>query len=92
MRLFDLFKGPHWTLLAYQADRHLVAPRSNLHIHLIGERGDILDAGNHLANAYGMSPGDWLLVRPDGYVGALVSAGELAQLESYLKFVGLGRP
>ena len=91
MRLFDLFKGPHWTLLAYQADRHLVAPRRNLHIHLIGERGDILDAENHLANAYSLSAGDWLLVRPDGYVGALVSAGEVAQLESYLKFVGLGR-
>jgi hypothetical protein len=39
--------------------------------------------------AYGVSPGDWVLVRPDGYVGAIVSAGETKALERYLEQVGL---
>ena len=30
-RLFSLFRGPHWTLLGYEADRAAVAPRPGLH-------------------------------------------------------------
>jgi hypothetical protein len=32
---------------------------------------------------------DWVLMRPDGYVGAMVSASETAALERYLRQVGL---
>jgi hypothetical protein len=30
-----------------------------------------------------------VLVRPDGYVGAIVGAGEIAALETYLRHVGV---
>jgi 2-polyprenyl-6-methoxyphenol hydroxylase-like FAD-dependent oxidoreductase len=88
-RLFKLFQGPHWTLLGYEVDRASIAPRRDLHIHTVGVRGDIIDQGGHVRDAYGLSSGDWALVRPDGYVGAIVSSGELAALYRYLDAVGI---
>lgn len=83
-RLFDLFAGPHWTLLGYETDRNGVRPLTGLHIHTFGAYGDLIDQSNHFRNGYGVSPGDWVLVRPDGYIGAIVSSDEVAALDSYL--------
>ncbi|MGO9935709.1 MAG: FAD-dependent oxidoreductase [Steroidobacteraceae bacterium] len=88
-RLFELFKGPSWTLLGYETGRSAVAPRADLHIHLIGSGGDVADERRCVQDAYGVSVGDWVLVRPDGYVGAIVSCGETAALENYMAHVGL---
>jgi 2-polyprenyl-6-methoxyphenol hydroxylase-like FAD-dependent oxidoreductase len=88
-RLFELFKGPCWTLLGYETERSAFAPRANLRIHILGAQGDIADEGGHVRDAYGVSRGDWILVRPDGYVGALVSSLETAALQSYMTRVGL---
>ena len=88
-RLFKLFQGPHWTLLGYEVDREAIAPRRDLHIHTVGVRGDIIDEGGLVRDAYGLSAGDWVLVRPDGYVGAIVSSGEIAVLGRYLDDVGI---
>jgi 2-polyprenyl-6-methoxyphenol hydroxylase-like FAD-dependent oxidoreductase len=88
-RLFSLFRGPHWTLLGCEADRAAVVPRPGLRSHIVGPRGDVVDDGGHFRAAYGLSPGDWVLVRPDGYVGAIVGADELAALERYLWEVGV---
>jgi len=89
-RLFELFKGGHFTLLGYGVERELVPPRAGLHIHTFGPRGDIVDAAEHVQRAYGLAPRDWVLVRPDGYVGAIVTSDQLAALERYLEGVGLG--
>ena len=88
-RLFQLFKGPHWTLLAYDAERSVVSPRAHLHIHSIASDGEFVDAGGHMRDAYGVAPGDWILVRPDGYIGAIVSSNDIAALEEYMSQVGL---
>jgi hypothetical protein len=65
------------------------APRKSLHIHTIGRRGDLVDERGHVRDSYGLSSGDWVLVRPDGYVGALVSSCATAMFEGYLEKVGL---
>jgi 2-polyprenyl-6-methoxyphenol hydroxylase-like FAD-dependent oxidoreductase len=88
-RLFALFEGPHWTLLGYEADRAAVAPRSGLRIHIVGPQGDIADDAGHLRDAYAVSPGDWVLVRPDGYVAAIVPTMEVPALDRYLAEVGV---
>ncbi|RUM02072.1 FAD-dependent oxidoreductase [Rhizobium chutanense] len=88
-RLFDLFKGTHWTLLGYEAEQAAVPPRRGLHIHRIGRRGDLIDEGGHLRDAYALTAGDWVLVRPDGYVGAIVASAEASALEVYFAHVGL---
>lgn len=49
----------------------------------------MVDDGGHFRDAYGLSPGDWVLVRPDGYVGAIVGAAEMPALERYLAEVGV---
>ncbi len=88
-RLFDLFKGTHWTLLGYEVDRlSAVEPRPGLHVHAVGPHGDIVDDGGHIRAGYGARRGDWILVRPDGYIGAIVSSNHAVALETYLDSVG----
>jgi hypothetical protein len=72
-------------LLGYGVDRDRVPPQAGLRIHTFGARGDLIDNGNHFRDAYGVSSGDWVLVRPDGYIGAIVASRELAALTDYLR-------
>jgi hypothetical protein len=89
-RLFSLFQGPHWTLLGHDVDDNsALAPRPGLHIHTIGTRGDIVDSGDRVQRAYGLSSEQWVLVRPDGYVAAVVDTAELPAVEAYLDTVGV---
>jgi 2-polyprenyl-6-methoxyphenol hydroxylase-like FAD-dependent oxidoreductase len=87
-RLFRLFQGSHWTLLGYEVDAS-PQPRAGLHLHTIGGGGDIRDTDGHVRDSYGLSRGEWVLVRPDGYVAAVVGAVEV--VEEYLDSVGIGR-
>ncbi len=88
-RLFDLFTGAHWSLIGYETTHEIASPRSDLHIHHVGARHELSDDGGHLRDAYGLAPGEWVLVRPDGYVGAIFGSDEGGALETYLKDVGL---
>lgn len=89
LRLFDIFRGVHWTLLGYGVARGAVQPRPGLHIHVSGLDGDVIDEQGHFQNAYKLAIGEWVLVRPDGYIGAIVSSDDLERLEAYLARVGL---
>lgn len=86
-RLFDLFQGPHWTMLGYHAQRGAIEPRPGLHIHVLGPHGDLYDENHYFRAAYALAAGSWVLVRPDGHVGAIASTTET--LENYLLKVGL---
>ncbi|MBM7324064.1 FAD-dependent oxidoreductase [Agrobacterium sp. S2] len=88
-RLFRLFIGPHWTLLVN--GQQVLKPLPGLHIHHLGERGDVLDAFGCVHEVYGLSPGECVLIRPDGYIGAMLTldAAGTAQLETYLTRMGL---
>ena len=83
-RLFTLFQGAHWTLLVYEAPSPITA-RKGLRIHRIG--GDIVDDQGLAREHYGLAPGDCVLVRPDGYIGAVTRDADV--LEHYLGTVGL---
>ncbi len=91
-RLFDLFAGAHWSLIGYETTHEIAASRSGLHIHHVGAQHELSDDGGHLRNAYGLAPGEWVLVRPDGYVGAIFRSDQAGALESYLDEVGLASP
>ncbi|MGJ7043680.1 hypothetical protein J2Y63_006966, partial [Shinella sp. BE166] len=88
-RLFRLFIGPHWTLLVN--GQQSVASRRGLHIHRTGQRGDVIDAFGCVRDAYGLAPDECVLIRPDGYVAAILilNAVGTAGLETYLDRVGL---
>ncbi len=69
-RLFTLFSGPHWTLLRFGPD----APRLDhewIRSYQIG--ADLLDSDRQIQRAYGVADGGAVLVRPDGYVGAVTT-------------------
>jgi 2-polyprenyl-6-methoxyphenol hydroxylase-like FAD-dependent oxidoreductase len=69
-RLFSLFAGPHWTLLRFGPD----APRLDhawIRSQEIGT--DILDADRHIHQAYDVKDDGAVLVRPDGYIGAVTT-------------------
>lgn len=90
-RLFQLFKGPHWTLLVCESEQASLTPRAGLHIHHIGARGDVIDEWNHVRDAYGVQPGDCALVRPDGYLAAILTPDpqNIGRLDAYLGHMGL---
>jgi 2-polyprenyl-6-methoxyphenol hydroxylase-like FAD-dependent oxidoreductase len=92
LRLFDLLRGPHWTLLGYQAGHEVLRKwcRPGMRIHDIGPLGELVDAGGHFADAYGVAPGELVLVRPDGHVGVVLGPDQAGALEDYLTMVGLG--
>jgi 2-polyprenyl-6-methoxyphenol hydroxylase-like FAD-dependent oxidoreductase len=88
-RLFDLFRGPHWTLLGHAIDRATVPPHPQLRVHVLGERGDVLDTQGYVREAYGLASGNWVLIRPDGYIGAFIAAEQAESMRTYLRGVGI---
>lgn len=88
-RVFDLLKGPHWTLIGYETDSAAPMSHRGSRIHTFGVRGDLIDTDGRFRTAYGLERGDWVLVRPDGYIGAIVSAERADGLNDYLGRVGL---
>ncbi|WP_323010694.1 FAD-dependent oxidoreductase [Paracoccus sp. (in: a-proteobacteria)] len=92
-RLFQLFQGPHWTLLVHGAGGETVAPRPGLHVHHIDPQGDVIDAWGHVHDAYELAPGECVLIRPDGYVGAflILGADRTRKLARYLGHMGVGQ-
>ncbi|MGI4958397.1 MAG: FAD-dependent monooxygenase [Janthinobacterium lividum] len=90
VRLFEVMKGPHWTTIGYEAAPGTgPAPRRNLHVRHVDAHGDLRDIDGHFAAAYGLAPGSWILIRPDGYIGAIFSGEHSNALDSYLSAVGL---
>ncbi|MFP2928605.1 FAD-dependent monooxygenase [Pyxidicoccus sp. 3LG] len=101
VRLFDAFRGPHWTLLAF-GPRHAdtverVGTRFGgglraFRVLAAGDRGDVkalIDAGGHARNSYGMDGDGLALLRPDGYVGFISRSGTRAHLEEYVRPLAL---
>jgi 2-polyprenyl-6-methoxyphenol hydroxylase-like FAD-dependent oxidoreductase len=82
VRLFDLFRGPHYTLLGFGAGtaaavRSIAAARP-VSTHVIAPDGDVVDPSGDAVAAYGISEDTLVLVRPDGYVGVIASPEDVA--------------
>ena len=85
-RLFDLFRGPHFTLLGLgersaaavtgEAETHILKP------YLVGP-GGLLDDDGHVAHAYGTDA--LILIRPDGYIGLVADPAETGSVGEYLR-------
>ncbi|HEY3751478.1 MAG TPA: FAD-dependent monooxygenase, partial [Pseudonocardiaceae bacterium] len=88
VRLFDLFQGPHWTLLAFgTAHARTVAALGDrfgpaLHAHTVvrpGEPADqhaVVDSDGHVRAGYDAAGGTLMLIRPDGYLGLVADRAE----------------
>jgi 2-polyprenyl-6-methoxyphenol hydroxylase-like FAD-dependent oxidoreductase len=87
-RLFDLFRGPHWTLLGNAVDRDAIPAHPQLRMHVFGDHGDVVDTHGYVRDGYVLEPGTWVLVRPDGYVAGFATATDTDALVTYLQQVG----
>ncbi|GII65380.1 3-(3-hydroxyphenyl)propionate hydroxylase [Sphaerisporangium krabiense] len=95
IRLFELFRGPHWTLLAFGAahastvsvlnDRYGPALRAHAVVRPGEPTGEhaVVDGDGHVRAGYGVADGALVLVRPDGYIGFMASPGTIGQVAEY---------
>jgi len=81
-RVFELLAGPHWTLLATGTP---VPARPGLRVHRIGPKAELRDVHGDFAAAWGLPPGGWALVRPDGYLARIGTEDDLPELEGWLQ-------
>jgi hypothetical protein len=95
IRLFDLFRGPHWTLLAFgAAHAQTVAALGDrfgpaLRTHTVvrpgepADRQDVIDSDGRVRTGYDLADGTLALVRPDGYLGLITSPGSIERVDEY---------
>jgi len=98
-RLFDLYRGPHWTLVRLFGDGEWESSgldgattwvdvgSSQDKCKTASNRAQLfIDNGGHVVDAYG-GKGELILVRPDGYVGWVGMEGDVEDLNDYLQRV-----
>jgi hypothetical protein len=94
--LFDLMRGPHWSLIAFDHTDPVVfdnAKPTHMHVHRIGSGPDsrIVDADGEFRRIYQPYPGELVLIRTDGYVAARMPAGqELDVIDHLAPFRSIG--
>ncbi|WP_369263854.1 FAD-dependent monooxygenase [Streptomyces sp. R35] len=89
-RLFDAYQGPHFTLLAFGSDAakalpELTWPADGVELRRYTVRtgrgideGFLTDTTGRLTDIYGITGDTLILVRPDGYIGSIIT-GDWAQ-------------
>ncbi|WP_433939873.1 FAD-dependent monooxygenase [Paenibacillus lautus] len=94
--VFDLLRGPHWTLLAFvNRTDHLSLENftyDELHVHCIlpshveGAEG-IIDAAGNAYRIYDVASEELVLIRPDGYIALCTSIDDTVSILNYLNFI-----
>jgi 2-polyprenyl-6-methoxyphenol hydroxylase-like FAD-dependent oxidoreductase len=99
-RLFDAFRGPHFTLLGFgescagplqdvgTAHRGLIKP---VPVGAPGSGADLVDVEGHARTAYGVTGDTLVLVRPDGYLALRAPGASRTAVRDYLDRVGVSR-
>ena len=85
IRLFDLFRGSHFTLLGLGERSAAALGHAETGVvksYLVGP-GGLLDDAGHVAGAYGTDA--LILVRPDGYIGLIAGPQDTGAVAGYLR-------
>lgn len=94
--LFDLFRGPHWTLLAFVDDTNQLNWKNfaydELHVHCIlpphaQETAGIIDAAGNAYRIYDAVNEELVLIRPDGYIALRTSIADCSSILQYLNSI-----
>jgi hypothetical protein len=97
-RLFDLFRGPHFTLLIFgeqPAPYILYGYKNIVHVYvitrgrnsLVSSDNVLIDIDGYAHHFYGVKRDALILVRPDGYIGLTASNHDPQPLIDYLHMV-----
>ncbi|HEY1948328.1 MAG TPA: FAD-dependent oxidoreductase [Bryobacteraceae bacterium] len=83
-RLFDIFRGPHFTLLGFGAFNRTIF--SEIQQVYGGEvcTYAVTDVDSHAHRAYDIQNDALVLVRPDGYIGLMTDGASAKGLREYL--------
>lgn len=73
----------------FQASK-VIDARRGLRIHHIGEQDELIDTLGHFRESYQLAPGQCVLIRPDGYVGAFFHGKQSNDIENYLSRFAIG--
>jgi 2-polyprenyl-6-methoxyphenol hydroxylase-like FAD-dependent oxidoreductase len=83
-RLFDVYKGPQFTLLAFGPDAVAALPGltwptggAELRRHAVHKGHDsdgLADPDGQVSSSYGVTGDTLILIRPDGYVASIITA------------------
>ena len=98
VRLFDLFRGTHFTLLVFgnqPMPALLDVPPDSLHAYTVKPTASttaiseytLVESGEHASRAYGITSDALILVRPDGYVGLTGGSKDLQLIRNYLRAI-----
>jgi 2-polyprenyl-6-methoxyphenol hydroxylase-like FAD-dependent oxidoreductase len=98
LRLFDLYQGPHFTVLAFGEDAANSLPdltwptigaELRRYVVGIGSAYDncIKDTTGNLKRIYGITTNMLVLIRPDGYIGNIITNNWLEGFESITKTI-----
>jgi 2-polyprenyl-6-methoxyphenol hydroxylase-like FAD-dependent oxidoreductase len=98
VRLFDLFRGPHFTLLEFLPSAEETPDETSDEYEPYVHRYKILRQANgplrenqliarneHIWNIYGVASAVLFLIRPDGYIGFIANTGSASQVKDYLR-------
>ncbi|WP_329467349.1 FAD-dependent oxidoreductase [Streptomyces sp. NBC_01431] len=82
-RLFDLLRGPHWTLLSFGSTAVQQIPDGPRTIRVTTDltatgADAVIDADGLAHHAYGTAGDELVLIRPDGYIATRRPASDLA--------------
>jgi 2-polyprenyl-6-methoxyphenol hydroxylase-like FAD-dependent oxidoreductase len=98
VRLFDLFRGPHFTLLEFtsKANTNPGACDPAIPRYQILRSGEtpsrewqLSGRDEHIWKSYGVRSDAAFLIRPDGYIGFIGRQGTAPQVEKYLQAVAM---
>jgi 2-polyprenyl-6-methoxyphenol hydroxylase-like FAD-dependent oxidoreductase len=102
VRLFDVFRGPYFTLLAFGASHAATVAAMNQHYGTLLRAYSILrpneptdgatlvDTHGHAYRAYDIDTDTLVLVRPDGYLGLITQHQSLDHVYDYLSNISGG--
>ena len=94
VRLFDLLRGPHFTLLEFLpgAEDRSEDYGPSVHRYQILRvangplrEGQFIPGDEMIWNIYGIASGTLFVVRPDGYIGLIATMGNSSQVKDYLR-------
>ncbi len=90
-QVFELMRGTHFTLLC---NGDFVGAEKfrgkGIRVFKVCEGEELWDEYLEFQTSYGLEPGEAVLIRPDGYIAALIASSDLSKIPEYLKLLGLG--